>query len=228
EAGRRHKLRQPLPARKFPGAANVRRRIRRHAEPSTRRRARAARPVGHHGPSAHLAPRPLSARHRHPVEGDAGSRSCTDEQMKAKGKRQKASRYAEGKRQRAKGKSAGALRAKRFPLLIFALCLLPFAFSLPLLATTLPAVQPSKVSVDAARLAFIDAAVNDAIAASMNASRATSTETFEGCTAGSVVASKGREKAKGKRQRAKIKSGNLFARSAPALLPFALCLLPSA
>src|SRR5205823_12132918 len=29
---------------------------------------------------------------------------------------------------------------------------------------TLPAVQPSKVSVDAARLAFIDAAVNDAIA----------------------------------------------------------------
>src|SRR5438067_6646444 len=31
-------------------------------------------------------------------------------------------------------------------------------------ATTLPAVQPSKVSVDATRLAFIDAAVNDAIA----------------------------------------------------------------
>src|SRR5436309_6846123 len=30
--------------------------------------------------------------------------------------------------------------------------------------STLPSVQPSKVSVDAARLAFIDAAVNDAIA----------------------------------------------------------------
>ena len=36
------------------------------------------------------------------------------------------------------------------------------------------------------------------------------------------------KKAKGKRQKAKIKSGKLFARSASSLLPFAFCLLPFA
>src|SRR5947208_3208245 len=41
--------------------------------------------------------------------------------------------------------------------------LLTLALVANVAATTLPAVQPSKVSVDAVRLALIDAAVNDAI-----------------------------------------------------------------
>src|SRR5437660_4422316 len=42
--------------------------------------------------------------------------------------------------------------------------LLTFALVASAFGSTLPSVQPSKVSVDAARLAFIDEAVNDAIA----------------------------------------------------------------
>jgi len=72
-------------------------------------------------------------------------------------------RKAKGKRQKAKIKKQFFARSAS-ALLPFAFCLLPFAFSLPLLGATLPAVQPSKVSVDAGRLAFIDAAVMDAIA----------------------------------------------------------------
>src|SRR5256714_11568577 len=72
-------------------------------------------------------------------------------------------RKAKGKRQKAKIKKRFFARSAS-ALLPFAFCLLPFALSLPLLGATLPAVQPSKVSVDAGRLAFIDAAVMDAIA----------------------------------------------------------------
>jgi uncharacterized protein YbbC (DUF1343 family)/CubicO group peptidase (beta-lactamase class C family) len=73
--------------------------------------------------------------------------------MKAKGKRPK----AKVKRQAAS--SALPFRAS----VIFLFCLLPFAFCLPLLAATLPTVQPAKVSMSAERLAFIDAAVKEAI-----------------------------------------------------------------
>ncbi|HEX3557831.1 MAG TPA: exo-beta-N-acetylmuramidase NamZ domain-containing protein [Pyrinomonadaceae bacterium] len=40
---------------------------------------------------------------------------------------------------------------------------MPFAFCLPQIAATLPAVPPAKVSMSAGRLAFIDSAVNEAI-----------------------------------------------------------------
>jgi uncharacterized protein YbbC (DUF1343 family)/CubicO group peptidase (beta-lactamase class C family) len=48
---------------------------------------------------------------------------------------------------------------RSLPLAVLLTCLLPFTFCL----ASLPVVPPAKVDMDAARLAFIDAAVNDAI-----------------------------------------------------------------
>jgi uncharacterized protein YbbC (DUF1343 family)/CubicO group peptidase (beta-lactamase class C family) len=69
---------------------------------------------------------------------------------------------AKGKRQKAKVKG-GRLGPPGLHSLIFIFCLLPFAFCLPLAAAPLPSVPPAKVSMSAGRLAFIDAAVNEAI-----------------------------------------------------------------
>src|SRR5437868_7499741 len=62
-----------------------------------------------------------------------------------------------------KGRKVHAKGAKNFSRATTAI-LLTLALVNSVAATTLPAVQPSKVSVDATRLAFIDAAVNDAVA----------------------------------------------------------------
>jgi uncharacterized protein YbbC (DUF1343 family)/CubicO group peptidase (beta-lactamase class C family) len=67
----------------------------------------------------------------------------------------------QGTRHKAQGTSVNRRQRRvHFPSLIFVFCLLPFNFCL---ATTLPVVQPAKVSVAADRLAFIDAAVNEAV-----------------------------------------------------------------
>src|SRR5205085_2839789 len=109
--------------------------------------------------------------HRHSVEGDAGTRSCTEEKMnvtRLKRENNFAS-FAPSLRPlrlriffNRKGRKVHAKGAKNFSHATTAI-LLTLALVNSVAATTLPAVQPSKVSVDAARLALIDAAVMDAI-----------------------------------------------------------------